>query len=211
MQKEFWEACFWGKVDLVRELLKHPRVDPAADDNWAIRDVVYHGHVRITQMLLADARVDPSARNNEPIWRAARSGHADVTRLLLSHHKVDPSAMNNCAIFEAARWAHTAVVRILLTDQRIDARRAIVSANIKCARILAADERWGIDSYRHLYARYHPQLVQEYDATLSRCFAMAFVAKQLTTWSDMVEPVAKRLKKGMFSFYCIILFLFLLG
>jgi len=160
-------------------------------------------------MLLADARVDPSVRNNEPIRHAARSGHADVTRLLLSHHKVDPSALNNNAIFEAARWAHTAAVKILLTDQRIDARRAIVSANIKCARVLAADERWGIESKRHLYARYHPQLVQEYDATLSQCYTMAFVAKQLPTWSDMVEPVAKRLKKGMFSFYYVLLFLFL--
>lgn len=211
MQEVFWEACLRGKVDLVRELIEDPRVDPAAEDNWAISDAAYRGHARIVQMLLADARVDPSVRRNEPLCRAAREGHADVTRLLLSHHKVDPSANNNYAIIEAARRGHAAVVKLLLTDQRIGARRAIEVAKLKCARIFAAHERWGIESKRHVYARYHPQLVQEYDATLSRCFAMAFVAKQLTTWSDMVEPVAKRLKKGMFSFYCIILFLFLLG
>jgi hypothetical protein len=198
MQEVFWEACLRGKVDLVRELIEDPRVDPAAEDNWAISDAAYRGHARIVQMLLADARVDPSVRRNEPLCRAAREGHADVTRLLLSHHKVDPSANNNYAIIEAARRGHAAVVKLLLTDQRIGARRAIEVAKLKCARIFAAHERWGIESKRHVYARYHPQLVQEYDATLSRCFAMAWVAKQLPTWGDMVEPVAKRLKKGTF-------------
>ena len=62
-----------------------PRVDPAANENEAIRWASRYGHTETVRLLLADPRVDPTVNDNNPIRWASENGHTDVVRLLLFH------------------------------------------------------------------------------------------------------------------------------
>ena len=78
----------WAHRDVVQLLLQDPRVDPAADNNYAIRWASTNGH----------PRVDPSAENNLAIRLASRQGDFDVIQLLLQDPRVHPSAADNHAM-----------------------------------------------------------------------------------------------------------------
>ena len=67
---------------MVRALLQDPRVDPAAGDNYAIRNAARRGHTEAVRVLLQDPRVDPAAANNEAIRHAVLYEHAEVVRVL---------------------------------------------------------------------------------------------------------------------------------
>ena len=58
-------------------LLKHPRVDPTTDDNYAIRWASLQGHWEVVKLLLEDSRVNSSA-----IQEASLHGHWEVVKLL---------------------------------------------------------------------------------------------------------------------------------
>ena len=47
-------------MEVVQELLKDKRVDPSANNNYAIRWASEKGHLEVVQELLKDNRVDPS-------------------------------------------------------------------------------------------------------------------------------------------------------
>ena len=51
-------ALRYRNVEAVRLLLNDPRVDPSADDNYAIRCASENGHVEVVKLLLNDPRVD---------------------------------------------------------------------------------------------------------------------------------------------------------
>jgi hypothetical protein len=42
-------------------LLGDSRVEPSADDNWAIEEAAENGHTEVVRLLLNDPRVDRSA------------------------------------------------------------------------------------------------------------------------------------------------------
>jgi hypothetical protein len=46
---------------VVQRLLQDPRVEPSADDNYAIQCASENGHIEVVKRLLQDRRVDPSA------------------------------------------------------------------------------------------------------------------------------------------------------
>jgi hypothetical protein len=114
------EASENGHVEVVRLLLTDPRVDPSAQNNYAICGASENGYLKVVRLLVTDPRVDPSTLDNYAIRFASQNGHAGVVRLLLTDPRVDPSARDN----EAMRWAskngHVEVVRLLLTDPRVD-------------------------------------------------------------------------------------------
>jgi hypothetical protein len=118
--KDNW-AIRWasehGRVEIVRILLADKRVNPAADNNLAIKAAE---HVEIVRMLLADKRVNPAADNNRAIREASRCGHVDVVSLLLADKRVNPADCNNYAI----KWAHFnnyyEVVQLLKKDERVN-------------------------------------------------------------------------------------------
>jgi hypothetical protein len=68
--------------ELVKKILKSG-VNPAADDNYAIKLAAYKGRTEIVRLLLGDSRVDPSAHYNEAINLAAGRGHIEIVKLLL--------------------------------------------------------------------------------------------------------------------------------
>ena len=114
-----------GNLEFVNLLLKDERVDPSADNNYAIKEASYWGYVEIVKLLLKDKRVDPSAEDNYAIRVASKEGHAEVVKLLLQDKRVNPSADYNDAIREAAIYGLAEVVILLLSDERVDVDKAI--------------------------------------------------------------------------------------
>jgi hypothetical protein len=109
-----------GHAAIVKLLLADPRVDPAAENNWAIRNTSFYGHASVVKLLLADLRVDPAAINNDAIRDASDNGHAGVVKLLMADPRVDPAAGTNYAIEFSSRYGHESVVKLLLTDPRVN-------------------------------------------------------------------------------------------
>ena len=120
-QKEF-DACITRECDKekVLLLLLHPLVDPAAQDNAAIRLAADKGHLDLVNRLLQDARVDPAVLGNRAIHSASVNGHVAVVDRLLQDARVYPAAMHNWAIRSATFNGHLAVVDRLLQDGRVD-------------------------------------------------------------------------------------------
>ena len=109
-----------GYIKVVKALLKDPRVNPSAGENYAIQYASEHGHTQVVERLLQDSRVDPSANNNYAIRHAGENGHIRVVERLLQDPRVDPGADNNYAIRWASENGHIQVVERLLQDPRVD-------------------------------------------------------------------------------------------
>jgi hypothetical protein len=116
----FLRALERGDVEVVERLLQDKRVDPAADNNYAIRLAAENGHLAVVERLLQDKRVDPAAGDNYAIRWAAWKGHLAVVERLLQDKRVDPAADDNHAIRVAAQNGHLAVVERLLQNNRVD-------------------------------------------------------------------------------------------
>lgn len=72
-----WASNF-GHAEVVRLLLADSRVDPAANENEAIRYASRYGHHEVVRLLLADSRVDPAAIGNQAFQNASVNGRIDV-------------------------------------------------------------------------------------------------------------------------------------
>ena len=54
------QASTNGHTEIVSLLLADPRVDPSADDNFAVRWASRYGRIEVVSLLLADPRFDPA-------------------------------------------------------------------------------------------------------------------------------------------------------
>jgi len=102
------------------EILILNGVNPAANNNDAIRSASQRGHVAVVDRLLKDKRVDPASKNNEAIRGASQNGYLEVVNRLLQDNRVDPSADKNYAVITASSRGHLAVLDSLLKDSRVD-------------------------------------------------------------------------------------------
>ena len=91
-----------GHLEIVKLLLAdapsgrgalRQRIDPSADDNYAIRYASSNGHLEIVKLLLADSRVDPSTDDNFAIRFAPQNGHIEIVKLLMK--KIDMYVFKN--------------------------------------------------------------------------------------------------------------------
>jgi len=82
-------AAVYNKIEMLKFLLQDSRVDPALDDNKAIRLAAQLGHTEIVKVLLKDSRVEPAAKNNYAICKATKYGHTKVVNLLLKDPRID--------------------------------------------------------------------------------------------------------------------------
>jgi hypothetical protein len=114
-----------GHLAVVEQLLQDERVDPSANDNFAIGLAAGNGRLAVVERLLQDLRVDPSADNNYAVRLAAERGHLAVVERLLQDVRVDPSADGNYAVRWAAQFGYLAVVDRLLEDDRVDVAVAL--------------------------------------------------------------------------------------
>lgn len=78
-----------GFLEIVKMLLKHPKVDPRTCANYPILYASRNGHLDVVKLLIKDARVDPSDVDNWAIKKAACLGHIDVVFLLKNDERVN--------------------------------------------------------------------------------------------------------------------------
>ena len=64
-QEKFEKAVRENNIETVKKLLKDSEVDPADNDNYAIRCASEYGYIEIVKLLLADKRVDPADMWNQ--------------------------------------------------------------------------------------------------------------------------------------------------
>jgi len=84
----FFNAVLYGHYDIVKLLLKNPKIDPRTLRNLAIRWAAENGHENIVKLLLQDSRVNPADLNNDAIRSAYRNGHYNIVKLLLQNSRV---------------------------------------------------------------------------------------------------------------------------
>jgi ankyrin repeat protein len=115
----FSRACSSGNLDLIKILMNDSRIELSANDNSAIKSASLWGQADIVKLLLCK-NVDPCASNNYCIIYSCMEGHFDVVKLLMSDKRVDPTFNDNHAIKAAAMNGHADVVELLLGDSRVD-------------------------------------------------------------------------------------------
>ena len=162
VNKLFMNSAKKGHVGVVKLLLKDPRVDPGADNNYAIKWASRNGHVEIVKLLLKDPRVDPSVDDNYAIKWAADNGHVELVELLLNDPRADPGVDDNTAIGYAAENGHVEIVELLLNDPRVtpDTRdnyaieRASQNGHVEVVELLlnALKHRFNIAKYTEILA-----------------------------------------------------------
>jgi hypothetical protein len=85
-------ALYWAlshsKILAVKSLLKDPRIDPSAYNNYAIRSASERGFQEIVEILLKDNRVNPADDNNWAIRWARIHDHKEIVEMLLQDSRV---------------------------------------------------------------------------------------------------------------------------
>lgn len=105
-------SCYIGDARMVELLLDNPEIDPAANNNEAIRLASMKGHDAVVQLLIEDVRVEPV-----PVCLAdaCYGGHTDVVISLIGDIRVNP---NGASLLNACRQGYRYIVDILLTCPR---------------------------------------------------------------------------------------------
>ncbi|KAJ3305586.1 hypothetical protein HDU76_004982 [Blyttiomyces sp. JEL0837] len=111
----FEDAALHGELEILKELLTLG-VDPAVNDNAAIREAVRRGQTETVRFLVGLDGVDAAARNNEAIKMAAERGDLDIVRILVGIEGVsDPLANDGEAVRLAAARYPPEIVELLTT------------------------------------------------------------------------------------------------
>ena len=143
-------AIHQGNTQLVRRLLLHPGVNPAANEQNGFKYACTYNRIDIVRILLADPRIDPSAENQDALRIACASGYTELVRLLLADPRVDPSVEEQNAIESACtKIDNEEIVLLLLADPRVDPsvhdnralHRASIGLYTEVVRLLLADPR----------------------------------------------------------------------
>ena len=119
MYQKFLMACIRGEKQTVQEMIKDPKLDPTAGDNWAIMKAADSDQFEIVEILLKETNSNPSAHNNRPLSAACRHCNIAGINMLLSDNRIDPSAHENIAIIEAIVSGCKPAITTLMKDQRV--------------------------------------------------------------------------------------------
>ncbi|NDA63205.1 MAG: hypothetical protein EBX50_14370 [Chitinophagia bacterium] len=115
-------ACGMGHIEIVRLLLKDPRVDPGAHNNSAMCHAVYSEYPDIVRLLLTYETVDPTIQDNLVLNYAVQHGYIDIFRDLYGRQQVYSSLTpNNILVFfrTACSKGYTEFVQLFLKDSRL--------------------------------------------------------------------------------------------
>ncbi|KAI8892331.1 hypothetical protein BC833DRAFT_625939 [Globomyces pollinis-pini] len=118
IQDDFEYAIRNNKPDIVKVFLEDGKIDPSANDNYAIVDACESNYNEIARLLLDDGRADPTGDDSLVVGRAAGDGNTELVRMLLDDGRVDPSGNENYAIRDASNYGYTEIVGMLLNDER---------------------------------------------------------------------------------------------
>ena len=118
LEYKFHKSIEYNQLWLVKECIQNG-INPAINNDWAIRTSALNGFTKIVKFLLKDIRVNPSVMNNSPIIFAASNGHLHTMNELFMDPRVDPSDNDNKAFIKALENEHAGIVMTLLKDIRV--------------------------------------------------------------------------------------------
>ena len=145
-------ACRYGKLDIVKLLVVHYRVNISAFENVALNEACKYGQIEILKYILSSLNFYQkytSYISRELMSPPFHDRHANVISLLLEDGRFDPSDQNNQAIIKAAQMGNLEIVKILLQDSRVDPSdqnneaivRAAENGNLETVKLLLLDPR----------------------------------------------------------------------
>ena len=67
-----------GNIELVKLMLKDPRVDPNAYEGYPLRRAIDYRNIELVELLLSDKRTDPSMRRNCALRFASKNGFTEI-------------------------------------------------------------------------------------------------------------------------------------
>ena len=123
--QELFEEAYENKKILILSQIcpLTPNVDPAVNDNAAIRWGCSNGNIEIVKYLISlkkeFPKINPAADKNLAIRWASKNGHLEIVKYLVSLKNqfpgIDPAADKNLAIRWASRNGHLEVVKYLVS------------------------------------------------------------------------------------------------
>ena len=172
-------------LEVVKILIQDKRVDPGADDNYAIRHASKYGYLEIVKILIQDERVDPSADDNRAIKWASQYGHLEIVKILIQDERVDPSADNNYAIKYASRNGYLETVKVLIP--KIDLGKITDNKILNLAK-----EINGKDNEKTIFERLNTEIdeLKRKNETLAN---MLLTEKSQTTEKKSKEDASKKI------------------
>lgn len=114
----FIKACISGYTEIVKKLLRDPRVNPCDQNNKAIICASEQEN-GIFEILMDDSRIDPSCEDGIVFENVCAVGNQYMVGKLLEDSRVDPSLNDNIGLYRAMKYNNVEVVNILLKDNRI--------------------------------------------------------------------------------------------
>lgn len=112
------EAVDANQPAIVSLLLREPLIDPAFDDNYAIKKASEMGYTDIVRILLSDSRIDPE----DSLILAIQNNHLGVVRQLLNDIRTNVKANDNQALMTAVYGygIDYEIVRELIRSMEVD-------------------------------------------------------------------------------------------
>jgi ankyrin repeat protein len=150
-----------GHHKLVCRLLKHPSVDPSANDNYAIREAMRNGHTRVVITLLHHPTANLASEFKSLFQKACERGDSNIVHHLL-RLGYDPRDDNGMGFNIAVSNHRNLIVKLLLEDGRIDPtqeqskslRLAVLQNDIGIVDLLQQDGRVDIHTQQEFCLRH---------------------------------------------------------
>jgi len=117
----FIYAVIRDKIDIIRYFMNKTTINPACDNNIAIRSAVHFQFFDMIKLLLTDDRVNPTVDNNEPLSLVITKGQTKILKLLLENPHVKNIGNNiHSDLVIAIIKGYTEIIRLLLTTEKLN-------------------------------------------------------------------------------------------
>lgn len=80
------QSARYGRVEMLKELLRDVRTDPSVKNNKPLREACLHGHLEIVKLLCFDVRVNCRSPNHLPLSISIVKKHHDIIEYFFSHN-----------------------------------------------------------------------------------------------------------------------------
>lgn len=118
------EDEYYQREYIVKRLLNHHLVNPAANDNEVVIRAARLDYQGILRLLLASPAVDAGARNNEALLTSVRCNNYGAFSLLLGNDKVNPAIGNYEVVRLIVTQRRAKFLKLLLGHPRVNSNAA---------------------------------------------------------------------------------------
>ena len=154
-QANFLNACRFGPLKQVKELITNPQVNPAADNQKSLQLAIEGNHTGIVKLLLKDPRINPALNNQSLFKLACKYDTKDkIVRLFLSDPRIDPTLDQQAGFVIAIQFNMLDLVKLFLADPRMNPMPvfpyACATSHTDTVKLLLADPRVNPTHYDQL-------------------------------------------------------------